>query len=269
MSVAIALASTAAFSAPQCGVVIDYPPGGSSDAYARLMQKNNPELLVEYKVGGMSANAINFMAQNKHFFYLGSPVIFGANSPMKDPPVELGRILIGTPIMAINNKNLTWEQLLNGKVNVGVPGLGTAHHIIALQLKEHNPNIEIIPTGGDNKALPLIMNKDLDLYLVSATSGKKFVADFNFENMFTLQFNKPYVRGKVELLSIGFNGAFINRDVTPEQREALMACIERSVSPKEWKEGLKALGGEPADLSGAEKDKALATYIRLLKKYGL
>ena len=272
IALAAGIATGAAASQSQtCGVVIDYPPGGTSDSYVRLLQKNNPDFRIEYKVGGLTAPAINFMAEQKDFAYFGSPVMYSAKSPFKDPPVQLIRILVGAPILALSNPNkqMSWDKLLTEKINIGVPGIGTSHHMIALQLKEHNPNIEIIPTGGDNKALPMVNNGDLDLYLVSATAGNRWVNDFKFSNLFTMYFNKPLVRGNVKLISAGFNGIFVHRDATSEQKAKIADCIERGIAPKEWKETLRTMGAEPLDLTGKEMEDALALYISLMKKYGL
>ena len=91
-------------SANTCGVVIDFPPGGTSDRYARLLQKYNSDYRVEYKTGGMSVPAMNYIGDNPEMIYLGSPVLFGDKSPVKNPPIELYKILIGAPILAVTTK---------------------------------------------------------------------------------------------------------------------------------------------------------------------
>ena len=252
-----------------CGIVIDFPPGGTSDAYVRAMQKNNPDIQIEYKTGGFGANAINLLNQDKNFIFFTSPGMYGSTSPIKDPPLELLRIIVGAPILALTNKPLNFDSLLKGKVNIGVPALNTSHHMVALQLKSVNPNIEVIPTGGDNKALPMVKNGDLDLYLVSATAGTKWVPDFGFSNVFTLFFNKPLTKSGVTLHAAGFNGAFVHRDATPEQRIKALDCISKAVDQPSWKETLINMGAQPIDLVGPEKDKAFANYLRLMKKEGL
>jgi len=140
-------------------MVIDYPAGGALDNQARLMMAANPDFKqLEYKIGGMSALAIRHLEENKDVIFFGSPAAFGANSPIKNPPIELVRIVLSAPLYAVTNKDVTWDKLITEKINLGIPGLGTSHHVLALQLKEINPNIEIIPTGGDNKALPILLH---------------------------------------------------------------------------------------------------------------
>jgi tripartite-type tricarboxylate transporter receptor subunit TctC len=267
---AASLIATTAAAKDSCGVVIDYPPGGTSDRYARLLNKYNPEYRIEYRPGGMSVPATNFIGENPEFIYLGSPVLFGDKSPFPKPPIELYKILIGAPILAVTTKPLTFESLLKGKINIGVPGLGTSHHLVGLQLKEHNPDIEVISTGGDNKALGLVITGELDVYLISATSGLLWLDNHKQINrLFTVEFNKPYVNGKVTLRSVGFNGAFIHNNATPEQRKKAISCLDAATSQPGWTEELTKMGAGPVQLTGAEKDKALNQYVETLRKYGM
>lgn len=255
-------------SANTCGVVIDFPPGGTSDRYARLLQKYNSEYKIEYRTGGMSVPAVNFLGDNSEFIYLGSPVLFGDKSPLKPPPIELYKILIGAPILAVTTKTIDWNKLLTDKVNIGVPGLGTSHHLIVEQLKEYNPKIEVVPTGGDNKALPMVMNGDLDVYLISATSGLVWLENHKqISNIFTVEFNKPFVRGSVKLQSVGFNGAFIHKNASPAQRQKAIDCLDKVTNQPGFTEELRKMGAGPVQLVGKEKEAALKLYVDTLRKY--
>jgi tripartite-type tricarboxylate transporter receptor subunit TctC len=266
----LGIVSYVSASQPSCGVVINFPPGGTSDSYARLLQKTNPAWKVEYQVGSFAAKAILFLEKNTSYVYFGSPVMFGKNSPDKNPPVELYRILIGAPILTITNKNITIDDLNDRKLNIGVPSFGTAHHMIALQLKEQNPDIEIISTGGDNKALPMIMNGDLDLYLVSKPAGLKFLTDFeSLTNLIEFKFGTPTKINGVLIKSQGFNGLFIHKNATKEQREFIDQCVNKSLKDPVWAETLLNQGVDPLDITGENKDAALNEYIDNLKKYGL
>lgn len=253
-----------------CGVVINFPPGGTSDKYARLLQKTNPDWVVEYQVGSFATKAISFLGKNTSYVYFGSPVMFGEKNPDKNPPVELYRILIGAPILTITNKNLTLEDLKTKSLNIGVPSFGTAHHMIALQLKEKNPNIEIISTSGDSKALPMISNGDLDIYLVSKTSGLKFLNDFkSFKNLAEFKFGQPTKVNGMVIESQGFNGLFIHKDATKKQREFIANCVDKSLKDPVWKNTLTELGVDPLDMQNKIKDNALSKYVESLKRHGL
>lgn len=252
-----------------CGVVIDFPPGGTSDRYARLLQKYNSDYRVEYKTGGMSVPAVNYIGENPEMIYLGSPVLFGDKSPVKNPPIELHKILIGAPILAVTTKSIDWHKLLTDKINIGVPGLGTSHHLIVEQLREYNPNIVVVPTGGDNKALPMIISGDLDMYLISATSGLVWLENHKqINNLFTVEFNKPFVRGNVRLQSVGFNGAFIHKNATPAQRQKAIDCLDNATNQAGWTDELKKMGAGPVQLVGKEKETALKLYVETLRKFG-
>jgi len=253
-----------------CNLVIDYPPGGTSDTYVRLLQKQNPGIMIDYKSGGGGALAIHHISQNKDVAWFGSPVFVAQNSPVKDPPVELMRILVGSPILALSNPNkaMTWDKLMTGKMNIGFPAIGTSHHLVALQLQEKNPNIQLVSAGGDNKALPMVMNGDLDLYLISNTVGKNWIQDFKFDNLFTLAYNKPITHNGIELNYLGFNGIFVHKETSPEQKARIMKCVAEATASPAWADTLKTLGAEPIDLVGQEKDRAFQKFVNLMRKYG-
>jgi len=253
----------------KCGVIIDFPPGGTSDRYARLLQKYNPDFKIEYKVGGQSVPAINFLSENPTYIYLGSPVLFGPSSPMKDPPIELYKILIAAPILAVTTRSdLSFQDILNNKINIGVPGLGTAHHFIGEQLRYVNPKVEVISTGGDAKALPLVMNKDIDLYLISATSGLNWLKQFPVINkVFEVSMNTPHQSNGITLSSVGFNGAFILKTASPEQKAIAKRCLDKAISNEGWTRELEQMGAGPVEISGESKDKELQKYIEMSNKY--
>jgi tripartite-type tricarboxylate transporter receptor subunit TctC len=253
-----------------CKMVIDYPAGGALDNQARLLMSANPDFKqLEYKVGGMSALAIRHLEENKDIVFFGSPAAFGTNSPIKNPPIELVKIVLSAPLYALTNKDITWDKLIKEKINLGIPGLGTSHHVLALQLKEINPNIEIIPTGGDNKALPLIVNKDLDVYLVSSTNGFNWSRDFNLKQVFTIALGEKFKRGNITLTSVAFNGMFVHKDATPEQKANIINCIEKAVTTNTWIDTLNSLKVTPLNIDGAEKDRLMNQYVSYMKKYGL
>ena len=253
----------------KCGVIIDFPPGGTSDRYARLLQKYNPDFKIEYKVGGQSVPAINFLSENPTYIYLGSPVLFGPSSPMKNPPIELYKILIAAPILAVTTRtDMSFQYILNNKINIGVPGFGTAHHFIGEQLRYVNPQIEVISTGGDAKALPLVMNKDIDLYLISATSALNWLRQFPVMNKtFEVSMSTPYQSNGITLTSVGFNGAFILKTASPEQKAIARHCLDKAISNEAWTRELEQMGAGPVEISGQAKDKELQKYIEMSNKY--
>lgn len=262
-------ATNTAVASTKCGVVINFPPGGTSDKYARLLQKTNPNWTVEYRVGAFATNAINLLENKKDYVYFGSPVMFGKNNPNKNPPVELYRILIGAPILSLTNTNLSIDDLFTKKVNIGVPSLGTAHHMIALQLKQNNPNIEIISTGGDNKALPILLNGDLDVYLISKTAGQQFVQNFGLKNLQEFKYGESVKFGSVEVESQGFNGLFFHKDATEVQRKAIKQCVDDSLADPRWKSELIESGADPVDYTGDKKDTLLKKYLNKMTEFNL
>jgi len=258
--------------AKSCGVVIEFPPGGAADRYARLLQKYNPEFKVEYRVGASGAMAVHFAGENPDFIYFASPSSFGKASPYKtNPPIDLYKILIGSSNIAVTGKpSIDLQKLMYGSLNVGIGSFGIPQHVIVKQLKNFNPKLNIIPTGGDAKALPLIINGELDVYVMSAISGTAWLDQFKqLKNIMTIDFNKTFVKDDLKVESMGFIGAFIHKNATSSQRQKAIDCLEKAISQPGWTEELKTMNANPVMISGKEKDSVLQKYIDLLKKFDL
>lgn len=262
------LAASFGAHAKECGVVLDVPPGGAADRYARLLQKYNPDFKVEFRPGGLSVPAVNFLRDNPTYIYLGIPALFGPKSPFQDPPIEMYKILFAAPIMAITTKNITFEQILNSKINLGIPALNTAHDLIAEQLREKNSSLQVISTGGNVKGLPLVINGDLDVFLVSSTDGVKWMSQFpQIKNIFTVELTKPFVKNNVRLVSVGFNGAFLFKNASKEQKELAINCLEKAIQNKNWFEDMDAIGASPIIIGDKAKDDYVKQFVEMLKKY--
>jgi tripartite-type tricarboxylate transporter receptor subunit TctC len=268
----ISLCMMGAVSAKTCGVVIEFPPGGAADRYARLLQKYNPEFHIEYKVGASGAIAVAFAGENPEFIYFASPSAFGKSSSFKtNPPIDLYKILIGSSNIVVTGKqSIDINKLMTGTHSVGIGSYGIPQHVIAEQLKNFNPNLTIVPMGGDTKALPLLINGDLDVYITSAISGTTWIDQFKqIKPVMTVDFNKPFINGDLKVESVGFIGAFTHRNATPAQRQKAIECLEKAISQPGWTEELKSMNANPVMVSGKHKDTILQQYLTLLRKFDL
>lgn len=255
-----------------CGVVIEFPPGGAADRYARLLQKYNPEFRVEYRVGANGSLAVQYAGENPDFIYFASPSSFGKSSPYKsNPPIDLYKILIGSSNIAVTSKpSIDLHKLMYSSLNVGIGSFGIPQHVIVEQLKNFNPKLNIIPTGGDAKALPLIINGELDVYVMSAISGTAWLDQFKqLKNIMTIDFNKTFIKDEMKIESVGFIGAFTHKNATAVQKQKAIDCLEKAISQPGWTEELKTMNANPVMISGKEKDIVLQKYIDLLKKFDL
>jgi hypothetical protein len=108
----------------------------------------------------------------------------------------------------IVSKKITITNILTTKVNIGVPFIGTPQHIIALQLKEINPFIEIIPMGSDPKALPSLMDNSLDMYIVSDIVNSQWARDFNFTSILHIPANEKVNISGHTIINVGITALY-------------------------------------------------------------
>lgn len=251
-------------STTSCGMVIGFPPGGAADKVARLFQKYNPDFRIEYRPGANGVLAIRFMAENPEFSYLANPLI-------DDTPVELYKILTAPSNMLITGKSaVDLDKLLTGKVNIGYANTTIPQYTILQQLANANPNINLIPVGSDIKALPLLINGDLDVYPANVISGMPWLEQYKgrLSNILTLEFNKPFVKGNVRVESLGFTGILLHKNATEAKRQQAINCLEKAMSQPGMTEELKEWNSNPVMIGGKEKDALLKKYIDLKNKLG-
>jgi tripartite-type tricarboxylate transporter receptor subunit TctC len=253
-----------------CGLVVANPAGGLADIYARTLEKLNPNFArVENKVGALSAVAIEFMGRNPNFTLLGSPTMFTVHNTNKNPEVELITMLMGYDLVAVTTKHTTFHEILTGKINIGVPILGAGQHIIALQLKERNPDIQVIATGGDAKALQMLVSKDLDVYISGKGNLSPWTDKFNLETIFEVPSGKSIIRENVTLKNYAAVGMWSHTSATKEQKSKLAKCVKDVMSNPAWPVEAQRMGGVPLYLTEEENKQLLIEYISVLKKYDI
>ena len=81
--------------------------------------------------------------------------------------------------------------------------------------------------------------------------------------------NQPFVANGVVLENMNFWGLFINRDASAEQKQNALNCVNQAAAQPGHDEDFKRVGITTRRTVGAEKDKLLNDYIRVMKKYGL
>jgi tripartite-type tricarboxylate transporter receptor subunit TctC len=268
----IILSCIISFNAIPCTLIVPQPPGGTTDFYARTMQKINKDIIVEYKPGAYMSSAINYIENNKGFAIINVPSYYSTQNPkLKEhlQSVEPIRFILSSDQSIVTNKNLSFDQLLSGPINIGVPFFGGPQHVIAMQLKDKNPNIEIIPMNGDAKALPVITINQIDVYITSFATISKWIDGFGFKEVIRIPANKTITERGVSMTNVAHTGLFMSKHSTEEQRLAINSCITKSIQSDEWKDTLKSGHVVPLDVSAHEKDKMVYDYSRLLNKYGL
>lgn len=66
--------------------------------------------------------------------------------------------------LIVSSKYSSWAQVpMDKPLSIGVSGLGTTTHLIALQIKQRYPNLTIVPFKGTSESLVNVLNGSLDL----------------------------------------------------------------------------------------------------------
>lgn len=254
----------------KCSMIIPWTTGGTSDLAARALQKGNNNITIDYKPGAFANLAVGYIASNPDSFMLSPLHMFSANNPVKDVGVEVTRVMYGTDFVIITGKDLKIDDLLTKKVNLGIPGMGTGYHAIALDMKQKNSQLEIISMGSDSKALPSLVNKEIDAYIASGPIAKQWTESFsNITNVLDLPFGRKVVVGDLTLQNFTFQGILVSKSASAEQRARVDQCIDSAVSSTDFRKDADRLGLRVINSSSTEATKITNEYFRMMKKHGL
>jgi hypothetical protein len=255
--------------AKDCRMVVPFPPGGSTDAYATAIQRFNNQVLIEHRSGAFAAVAINELEKNPGKFLLSTPHMFSSLNPVKKIELELLEILFPVDLAIVSGNHNSIDKLRTGKQNIGVGVAGLSQHIVASQLKNINPGIEVIFTGSDVKSLPLLINGDIDAYVVSSTVGIRWSQQFSSIKILDIvEFNKPNNKHGVTLSHLNFNGIWVHSTATEEQRAIITKCIQTATSNPDYREDLKTSNIKYTGITDRQYiQKLLSDNIKLNQTY--
>jgi len=255
----LSLLGTANANTKSCHIVIGWPPGGAADRTARLIEKYNPDYQVTYKPGGNGVIALNFTSKQPEHIYLAGADVFDSEQ------TELYKILTAPSNIVLTGKSSTTiENLFTGKINIGFGQHAGPQYVIARQIAKANPNGNLVSTGSDAKALLLLLSGDLDVYVANVISAGPWLDQHKeLKNVLTLEYDKPFVKDKIKIESLGFTALLIHKNATETQRQNVVGCIEKALKEPGLTEELKAWNANPVMLGGKEKDILIKRYIDL------
>ena len=256
--------------ANSCLMILPYPPGGSGDLYGRIIEKQNKDIMIQYKPGAFASAGVFAINQNKDSFMLSVANMHSINNPNKNPNVELLKVLFVIDSMILTSKDISFTDLLSKKVNVGIPLPGHTHHTISLVLNQKNPDLEVIQFGADAKALISLLNGDIDAYVISSPIGNEWLKQYpKLKQLVDIPFGQPFKSNGVTLESLNFFGVFVSKDATAEQKQNALNCVNRAISQPGYNEDFNRIGIKPREFSDKEKDQLLDRYIQGMRKVGL
>jgi hypothetical protein len=257
-----ALAST-------CNLVLPFPPGGSGELYGRIFEKHNNNITLHFKPGAYSTVGVSSLEKNKSWFMLGVPNMFSDKNPNKNPNVELVKVLFYIDTMIITSKDISFKNIIEDKVNIGIPLLGHTHHATALYIKEKNEKAEVIPFGGDAKALPSLLEKDIDAYVISSPIGNEWIKSFpQLKVLANIPYGSPFVFKNIKLESVNFFGVFVHKDASSKERDDILKCISDVTLNPKYYEDFNKIGLNPKDFND-NTNTHLEKYLSVMRKVGL
>lgn len=251
--------------ADTCTIGIATGPGGSQDNIMRTLQKQNKGIQIEYYPGQYSGVAVNKLKQNPEIGLFSNPAMFSSKAAIKDPNIELQKIVAIFSIAVYSHKlNSVDEVLTLKKGTIGLPVLGGGAHIVALELKELNPNLEIVAFGSDVKSIPSILNGDVDIYISAINSAEQL----NALKIKTLHgTNELNIAGR-RIRSYTWIGLWTSKNATADQKESIVKCFDNALTPEFIKENSTPTFSI-TNITGSRKDTIFKDYISTVEKYAL
>ncbi len=195
LAIGIASPALAAFPEKPITLIVPFPPGGSSDAMARVVAQGMAErlgqpVIVENKAGASGAIATDFVARaapdgyNLCYCLTGSLVIL----PLVDPKLSYKPQEQLTPVIHVASQpfvvtvqashkvNTLQEYVklakrMDGQLTFGSPGLGTPSHLTGeLFNRAAGINVRHIPYRGDSPAVQDLLGGQIDAMYAAASN---------------------------------------------------------------------------------------------------
>jgi tripartite-type tricarboxylate transporter receptor subunit TctC len=259
------ISSALADTANGCTVIVPATPGGTLDIVMRGVQRYNKNIQLDYQPGQFAAPAISRLKQNSDLAVFTPPVMFGRNAP-KDPGVELLSVLSIVNVGIFSARHASIEEALKSpKLTLGVPVFGGQTHATALAIKElASDNTEIVAFGGDAKAIPSILNGDIDFYVTGGNAAEQL----NALNIKTVNLGPEAKIGKRTVKTYTWFGIWVSKDASPAQRTAINNCLKAAITPQAVVE-LSNAHTKIVNVTDSKKDQLLKEFLTSVEKYGL
>jgi len=254
----------------KCTLLIPFPPGGASEINARSLQIGNSNIGIEYKPGAYGNSAINYMNKSKNTFLLSPAMMYSANNPNKDLNVKMNRIVFGSSVKIITIKNYTLNDLLTKPLKIGIHNPGSQFEAFAKEIKNKNTKIIIVITGSDVKALPMIMNGDLDVYFSTGPNVDAWTKMFdNIKVIGEIPFNETINIGEIKLKNLSFAAIFTNKGLTKEEEIIIDNCLDQATNNQKFSEYVIKNNIPHLKVDKNVSTNLLEEYIKYLQNYGL
>jgi tripartite-type tricarboxylate transporter receptor subunit TctC len=276
-------------------VIVPFPPGGSSDATARLVSKKLGEsvgqsIVVDNKAGAngsIGAAALKQAKPDGYTFMVGSIGVFGINpalfkdlryDPMKD--FDLLSVVVRTPNVLVANPNFPANNVAElveylkknpDKVTFASSGTGSSDHLTAALFLQKTGTTGIhVPYKGGGPAISDLISghanvsfQNLGAIAQHVKSGKlKALGVTSAARTPTLPEVPTMAEGGVKDLEVySWQAAAAPKGLPPAVKAKLEAELIKSAKSPDVKAQFEAVGFEVVANNSAEFDKFLAGEI--------
>lgn len=265
-------------------LIVSFPPGGSSDAIARIVQpfvekKLGQTVIVENRPGAGGMIAIEYVvkaAPDGYTIGLGGAGALGTNIGLQTMPYDPKKDVVGITglasspfILAASNKYKgdTLQAVIAAaksgqSVSIGHGGNGTLMHLTAeMLLQDANIKATLVSYRGIAPVMNDLMGSHVDLGIVDPPSAKAALEANNVKaiavtskSRFPMLPNTPTFAesGLPGFESTGWFGIIAPSGVPAEVIGKLNAAFVEALKDPETARRIRVLGSEPMPMTPAE-----------------
>ncbi len=288
--------SAQAWPAKPVTIVVPFPPGGGTDAFARplfaLMSKNTGKQFIIDNKGGaggtLGAGLAARAAPDGYGFFMGAVhhAIAPAVYPKLDYNIETDFIPVGLlssvpQVIVVNPQRVaakTLPELLDfmrknpGKLNYGSAGNGTSHHLAGELFKLQTKTfITHIPYRGAGPALQDLVAGQVDMMFDGLASSATHIKSGRIRAI-AVAANKPAPGfGEVPLAKAGgapnyevatWYGLWAPKGTPRELVSAMQTELRKALNSEELKTAWTSLGTETPNLWGDEYGRFVSAEVK-------
>ncbi|MGE5096765.1 MAG: tripartite tricarboxylate transporter substrate binding protein [Betaproteobacteria bacterium] len=297
LAAALATGAAAQFPARPVTIVVPFPPGGGTDALARIMQPTLAEMwkqpvIVENKPGAAGAIGGDYVAQAKPDGYtllMSSTAGITARNVDKLAPITL---VSASPYVVVVNAKVpvgSIRELVDhakknpGKLSFGSSGTGAASHLSA-ELFKSMAGVEMlhVPYKGTGQAVTDLVGGQIDVMFSPAETvmqhvqaGRLKVLAVTSAKRFEALPNVPTVAesGVPGYEAVGWFGLFAPAATPKDIVDKVSVDANRVLADPDVKRKMVAAGAEPSGMTpeafGRFVRSEMAKWARLMKERGI
>jgi tripartite-type tricarboxylate transporter receptor subunit TctC len=219
------LVSSTSYARETVHIIYGFGPGDTMVNYARAIaetantSQNKYTFIVDSKPGAGNAIAANYVLNNQnHILFTSSaffirPNFYPNQSYDLNNFKELMPLCLG-PLAVSSSKYKNWNELPNDRpVTISVSGLGVTTHLVALQLSNKIPNLQIIPFKSPSESLLSVVSGTTDLGISFINEAEAWTGDSKIKLNILGTTGPKSFNGHTPLSAQGFTKNLSNLDV--------------------------------------------------------